>query len=301
MLPELLKSMWLRSAAHTFPPCTYIGMFKPEEDYMRQHKDTFRHKVQPLRCGSQNSAKSTAKCNGLNDERVKSPQRREFEFSERVIDGYSTQNSAPLPGTERLKDSDLNCIANSQSQTMGETETEFGCQNVRDGDAHEGTKSSSLGPLTATGYTHASVSQCSPALQSLQNAHILKTDFVAEPQDDTMSSSEAISPQDPKFPVSQARAATTHPLLQHAAIGKFEAECNELKNLNSNKNDNKFSTQQNPNSNNNDNKFSSQENSISNKHDKKFGSQQNPNSNNNSNKFSSQQNPNSKNKQQPIR
>ena len=96
MLPELLKSMWLRSAAHTFPPCTYIGMFnkictscdevesstinEPEEDYMRQHKDTFRHKVQPLRCGSQNSAKSIAKCNGLNDETVKSPQTREFEI-----------------------------------------------------------------------------------------------------------------------------------------------------------------------------------------------------------------------------
>ena len=89
MLPELLKSMGLRSAAHTFPPCTYIGMFKPEEDYMRQHKDTFRHKVQPLRCGSQNSAKSIAKCNGLNDETVQRPQTREFEMSEIVLDGAS--------------------------------------------------------------------------------------------------------------------------------------------------------------------------------------------------------------------
>ena len=56
------------------------------------------------------------------------------------INEESTQNNAPLPSTEMLKDFEFNSIANSQSRTMAKTEAEFRRQNILDNDLHDGAK-----------------------------------------------------------------------------------------------------------------------------------------------------------------
>ena len=71
---------------------------------------------------------------------VRRSQNRELGNTEMGINEESTQNSAPLPSTEMLKDSELNSIANSQSRTMAKTEAEFRRQNILDNDLHDGAK-----------------------------------------------------------------------------------------------------------------------------------------------------------------
>ena len=100
---------------------------------------------------------------------------------------------APLPRIEESRDFGSRPIANSQSRTMAETETELRRQNIRDGDSHDSPKSLSKGPLTGLACMHISLSQCSPALQSLQNFYVSKTDFVAEAEDEIRSRTQAIS------------------------------------------------------------------------------------------------------------
>ena len=146
---------------------------------------------------------SIANSNQFSSETARSSQGKELEITEIVINGESMPKKAPLPRIEESRDLGSRPIANSQSRTMAETETKLQRQNIRDGDFHDNPKSLSKGPLTGPACMHISLSQCNPALHSLQNAYASKTDFVTEAEDEILNRNGAISPQGHKSSIPQ--------------------------------------------------------------------------------------------------
>ena len=73
----------------------------------------------------ESSLSGIANSNQFSSETARSSQGKEFEITEIVINGESMPKKAPLPRIEESRDLGSRPIANSQSQTMAETETEL--------------------------------------------------------------------------------------------------------------------------------------------------------------------------------
>ena len=110
----------------------------------------------------ESSLSGIANSNQFSSETARSSQGKEFEITEIVINGESMPKKAPLPRIEESRDLGSRPIANSQSRTMAETETELRRQNIRDGDSHDSPKSLSKGHSPAL---HACISRCHNAVQ----------------------------------------------------------------------------------------------------------------------------------------
>ena len=85
-----------------------------------EHEESFRRQNCSEAAFSASSMSGIANTNEFRPETVQRSQNRELGITEMGINEESTQNNAPLPSTEMLKDSELNSIANSESRTMAE-------------------------------------------------------------------------------------------------------------------------------------------------------------------------------------
>ena len=97
----------------------------------REHEKSFRRQNCSEAAFSASSMSGIANTNEFRPETVRRSQNRELGNTEMGINEESTQNNAPLPSTEMLKDFEFNSIANFQSRTMAETEAEFRRQNAQ--------------------------------------------------------------------------------------------------------------------------------------------------------------------------